>query len=233
MTAVPTFSQVGVRRRDSEVPGRADGGARPRAGQRLLTAPAGRFRRRGCHGVEPLVEPSFTNRAVSPILVAKSVKTPTVRRSGAAGAEPEPAGKRPEERAGSEAELDQLLRIALPVLGHLDVQVEVDAGAEQRLDALARVGPDLAEPGAALADDDGLLGRALHVQVDADVEERPVLGPPLTRNDLVDDDGQGVRQLVADAFEGGFPDEFGDHHSLRLVRQVAVRIQRRRRAACG
>ncbi|CAH0253601.1 hypothetical protein SRABI83_03185 [Arthrobacter sp. Bi83] len=38
-----------------------------------------------------------------------------------------------------------------------------------------------------------------------------------------------MRQFVADAFERRFPDEFGDHHGLRFVRQVAVRIERRRR----
>ena len=76
-----------------------------------------------------------------------------------------------------ETELHELLRVTLPVLGDLHVQIEVDTGAEQRLDRLARVCADLAEPGTALADDDGLLGRAFHVEVDADVEERPVFGP--------------------------------------------------------
>ena len=36
-----------------------------------------------------------------------------------------------------EAQAAELLGVALPVLGHLDVQVEVDAGAQERLDLLA------------------------------------------------------------------------------------------------
>ena len=47
---------------------------------------------------------------------------------------------------GSEAEALQLLGVALPVLGDLDVQVEVDPLAEQRLDPPAGVGADLAQP---------------------------------------------------------------------------------------
>ena len=95
--------------------------------------------------------------------------------------------------------------------------------------ALACVGADLAEPGTALADDDGLLGRTLHVEIDPDIEERPVLGPALAGNNFIDHDGQGVRQFVPDAFEGGLADELGDHDGFRLVRQVPVRVQRRRR----
>src|SRR5690606_12299854 len=38
---------------------------------------------------------------------------------------------------GSETELAQLFRVPLPVLGHLHVQVQVDAGAEDVLDLLA------------------------------------------------------------------------------------------------
>src|SRR5262245_22649624 len=39
----------------------------------------------------------------------------------------------------SEAELTQLLRVALPVLGDPHVQIEVDAGAQQLLDLAARL----------------------------------------------------------------------------------------------
>ena len=58
----------------------------------------------------------------------------------------------------SETEPLQLFRVALPVLGHLDVEVEEDLLPEQRLDALARGRADLAQPGAAAADDDGRIG---------------------------------------------------------------------------
>ena len=46
---------------------------------------------------------------------------------------------------GSETQALQLFWVALPVLGDLDVQVEVDALAEQLLDAFAGIGPDLAQ----------------------------------------------------------------------------------------
>ena len=45
----------------------------------------------------------------------------------------------------SEAQAAELLGVALPVLGDLDVQVEVHPLAEQRLDAGARVRADLAQ----------------------------------------------------------------------------------------
>src|SRR3954447_11323807 len=70
-----------------------------------------------------------------------------------------------------EAELAQLLRVPLPVLGDLHVQVEVDPGAEQRLDLPARVGTDLAQPLAALADHDALLAGPLDVEVGVHVEQ--------------------------------------------------------------
>ena len=43
-------------------------------------------------------------------------------------------------RQVSETELAQLTRIPLPVLRHLDVQVQVDPGAEQGFDAATRDG---------------------------------------------------------------------------------------------
>src|ERR1044072_83950 len=74
-------------------------------------------------------------------------------------------------RAGSEAELAELAGGALPVLGDLDVQVEVDRGAEHGLDLLARGGADLAEAGALVADDDPLLGVTRHVEAGVDHEQ--------------------------------------------------------------
>src|SRR4051794_38624131 len=77
----------------------------------------------------------------------------------------------------SEAEALELLGIALPVLGDLDVQVEVDLLPQQGLDAAPRLGPDLLEPGATTADDDRLLARPLDEQVDPDLEHRVVRRP--------------------------------------------------------
>src|SRR6476469_962442 len=54
---------------------------------------------------------------------------------------PRPLGLGP-----SEAETLQLLGVALPVLGHLDVQVEVDLLAEQRLDGVPGPRADVLEP---------------------------------------------------------------------------------------
>ena len=46
---------------------------------------------------------------------------------------------------GSEAEAAQLARVALPVLGHLDAQIEVDRGPEKGFDATPRCGADFLE----------------------------------------------------------------------------------------
>ena len=54
----------------------------------------------------------------------------------------------------------------------------------------AGVGADLAQPGAAPADDDGLLATPLDEHVDPHVEQRLVLGAALARHHLVDDDRQ-------------------------------------------
>src|SRR5664280_3245853 len=71
-----------------------------------------------------------------------------------------------------EAKPLQLFGIALPVLGDLDVQVEVDSLAEQRFDPLACSRADLAKTRSTLADDDGLLAGALDEDVDPHVEHR-------------------------------------------------------------
>src|SRR5882757_3738922 len=83
----------------------------------------------------------------------------------------------------SEPELAQLAWVALPVLRHLDVQLEIDLGAEQRLDLAAGGGADLLEPGTALADDDALLAGPLHVEDRVHVEH---VGATLVRDHLLD-----------------------------------------------
>src|SRR6516164_11550943 len=70
-----------------------------------------------------------------------------------------------------EPEAAELPGVALPVLGDLDVQVEVDPGSQQRLDLAAGPAADLLEPRSPRADDDGLLARPLHVELGVHVGE--------------------------------------------------------------
>src|SRR3954466_6134737 len=81
--------------------------------------------------------------------------------------------------AGLEAELAELAGVALPVLGDLHVQVEVDRGAEEGLDLLAGLDADVAQAGALVADDDALLGVAFDVEAGVDLEQRFVGGAAL------------------------------------------------------
>src|SRR4051812_34552953 len=64
-------------------------------------------------------------------------------------------------RPRSESQLAKVLRVRLPVLGDLHVQVEVDRRPEKGLDLPAGVRADLAQPGALVADDDALLALPL------------------------------------------------------------------------
>ena len=116
-------------------------------------------------------------------------------------------------RRSSEAEFAQLARIALPVLGHLDVQLEENRRPQQRLDLLARGGADVAQPTALVADDDALLGVSLDVDHSVDVQQWLVLGPPGSQFHLVDHDGDRVRQLVANTFQSA-PRGSGRRRSL-------------------
>src|SRR6478735_3485745 len=129
----------------------------------------------------------------------------------------------------SEAEAAELLGVALPVLGHLDVQVEVHPLAEQLLDAGARVGADLAQAGPTTTDDDRLLRVALDEHVDPHVEQRLGLAAALARHDLVDDDREAVRQLVAHPLERRLSHQLGDHDQLGLVGEHAVGVEGPRR----
>ena len=83
--------------------------------------------------------------------------------------------------ARSEPQLAQLLRVPLPVLGDLHMQVQEDRRAEQRLDVLAGLRADLLQPLALRADDDALLAGALDVDVGVDVQQRLVRRAVLAR----------------------------------------------------
>jgi hypothetical protein len=119
-----------------------------------------------------------------------------------------------------------VLGVGLPVLGDLDVQVEIDRRTEQGLDLAAGVGADVAQPGPLVADHDALLAVALEEDVGVDVEQRLVVRPALAQHHLVDGDGDRVRQLVPNAFQRGLADQLADQDLLRLVRHVAVRVER-------
>src|SRR6476620_1063283 len=65
------------------------------------------------------------------------------------------------EPPSSESQTTQLPGVTLPVLGDLDVQVEVDRRAEHRLDVPAGGRAHLAQPRPLVPDDDPLLRPAL------------------------------------------------------------------------
>src|SRR5580698_6814720 len=76
-------------------------------------------------------------------------------------------------RPGSvvEPEAAELLGVTLPVLGDLDVQVEVHLGAQEGFDLVPGPAADVLQPGAPGADDDGLLARPLHIQLGVHVDQ--------------------------------------------------------------
>src|SRR5580704_12773522 len=113
---------------------------------------------------------------------------------------PEASGK---TESVVEAEAAELLGVALPVLGDLDVQVEVDPGAQESLDLPAGAGADVLQPRSPGADDDGLLARPLHVQLGVHIGQ---VVPAGVRAHLLDHDRDRVRQLVPDALQGRLPD---------------------------
>src|ERR671935_943413 len=123
----------------------------------------------------------------------------------------------------SEPQARQLPGVALPLLGDLDVQVEVDVGAEQRLQLRPRPGADLAQHGAAAAEHDRLLAGPLHEQGRADHQQVLSVG---VRAHLVDQHRHRVGQLVADHGQGLLADQLGDQVLLGLVADVALRVQR-------
>ena len=79
----------------------------------------------------------------------------------------------PTEERLVETESSQLLRVALPVLGHLDMQVEIDRHSQQVLDITTCHLTDVAQPRALVADDDRLLAGPLDIHGGVDVGEGP------------------------------------------------------------
>src|SRR5262245_27787711 len=108
--------------------------------------------------------------------------TTPCRTSGAMSGRPPSNGSRASTSGGagrrtdrSEPQAAQLPRVSLPVLGDLDVQVEVDRRTEQCLDLLTGAASDLAQPRTAVADHDALLRGPLDEEVGVDVEQRLVV----------------------------------------------------------
>src|SRR5919202_4614230 len=88
--------------------------------------------------------------------------------------------------------LPERARRVAPVLLDLDEEFEVDAVADESLDVAARLGADLLEARAALADDDPLLRGAL--DVDGAVDACEFVGDLLV---ALRDDRRDVRNLLA------------------------------------
>src|SRR5699024_4499201 len=110
----------------------------------------------------------------------------------------------------SEPQPPQLLGIALPLLGDLDPQVQMDLAAQQRVDLGTGPRPNLPQPRAAPADDDPLLAVAL------DEQRRTHHQAPLARSDL----GEGVAARIR-------LDDLLDHHRDRVRQLVAHALERR------
>src|SRR3954451_20965734 len=107
-----------------------------------------------------------------------------------------------------ETEAAKLLWVALPVLRHLDAEVEIDLAAEQPLDVLTRLGAHTLEARTAGSDDAALLAVPLDEHDRFDVDE---VVTTLARRHLLHDDGDRVRQLVAHSEECGLADQLRDH----------------------
>ena len=136
-------------------------------------------------------------------------------------------------KTASKAQPPKLFGVALPVLGDLDPQVQVHLGAQQLLDLRARGG---ARPRAAWrrpCRSRCPSGCPVRRRGSACTSIRSSRGPR-AGFDLLDDDGQRVRQLVAHAFQRGLADQLGHQHFLGLVGEFTVGIERRaRRQLCG
>ena len=103
--------------------------------------------------------------------------------------------------------------VALPVLGDLDTQVEVNSCPHQLLDLRAGSGAYFAQPGTAFVDHNALLTVALDVADRVHVDQIVVVR---TRGHPVDHHGQRVWQLVTHPLERGLANRLGHQHLTRL-----------------
>ena len=85
-----------------------------------------------------------------------------------------------------ETEPVQIFRVTLPFAQHLDVQAQVDRGAQQPVDLETGGRPDLPQPASLVSDDDPLLGVTFHDDGCEHVQEGFVLGTVGAWQDLVD-----------------------------------------------
>src|ERR1035437_4507800 len=121
--------------------------------------------------------------------------------------------------------LDKALGLA-PARLDDDVQLQINACADERLNMPPGAGADLLELGAALADQDRLLAVALAINRRRDAGERQpgrslaLLARRSWRLGLLeslDDHGRGVGDLFAGLDQNALADQLGDHEALRLV----------------
>src|SRR4030095_3406028 len=118
-----------------------------------------------------------------------------------------------------------MLGTALPLVEHLDTQIEKYRGAEQGLNLLTSGGADLAQSTASVTDHNALLRIALHDKGGVYGEQRLVRGSVVTKSHFFHSDGDGVRQFVTYALQSGFADQLSDERFLGLVADLAVGIQ--------
>ena len=120
-----------------------------------------------------------------------------------------------------------MLRVCLPVLGDLDLQVEVDRRTQQRLDlrgARSRRPRAAGRPCGRSRCPSGCPARRRCSRT-----RRAAACPRavLAQAHLLDDDRDRVRQLVADALERGLADQLRDQRLLRLVGDLTLGVERR------
>src|SRR5215472_3699809 len=160
------------------------------------------------------ISPTRPRESASAPLAALGCIRGSARAFGAAASRRRGSSRK---RSSLEPETVELLRIALPVGLHGNVQVEVDAVADQLLDLTPCPDADLLQPRPSRPDHDALLARTFQVQ-------RGVHGPRL---DLIDGDGDRVGQLVAYPVQCRLTDQLRDAHLDVLVGRDVVRVQRR------
>src|SRR5665811_1287800 len=95
----------------------------------------------------------------------------------------------------------QLLGVALPLLGDLDLQVEEARRTENPLDLHPRGAADLPQSRTVLPDDDAFLAVAFDENVGAYVHQRLVVGPVGAGHHFIDHYRNGMRKFIAHALQ--------------------------------